>query len=669
MKKSRLLGSGCLRVPGLLGAVPLLLLSVAGAPAVAAGGAVSAAAPRAIPVAGVAAFGIGAGHLQGPDGVAVGASGAVFVADNSGDRVLEYIPGSPGYPRTGVTVAGGRGTGSGLGQLNGPTGVALDSKGDLFVSDSGNNRVLEYVYSAARHRYAPAGRVVAGTGVAGPGPSQLSSPTGLAIMATGNLVVADSGNNRVQEFSYDRAAGRFAARATTIAGTGGDGSGASQLSYPAGIALDARGDLFVADAGNFRVMEYAVTAATQAYPADGTVVISGQFCRWLALDSRGDLFVSWSYVAGGMVEIRYNPVTRSFASRGTPVGTAQENGINAGGLAFDTSGHLFVAYTAVTSNPDWTVWDLVLEFSYDPRAGTYSPVGTVMTQIGRQDEGVSAVAVDSHRNLFVSDVDGSVYEFRPAAAGYAPLGTVIAPPLAEPAVYGSALALDSRNDLFVASQDGPGVLEYRPDAAGRYPASGSPVPGASELTGLQVTAIAVDSRNDLLIGSGEQVLEFRYSAATGSYAPSGTVIATVAGSSPPTPAGLAVDAHGDLFVTSPAAGVVQEYLFNAKTGTYAPAGITVASVPGNSQGTYPTGIAVNGRGDLFVFTSHGNSVLEFTGNPATGIYAAESTVIFGGGGTGWPGTGGVGLDREGDLFFGNNVDSAVVYEVAASALR
>ena len=506
-------------------------------------------------------FGIGAGQLGSPNGVAFDAKGDLFVADTPNNRVIEYTPSSAvPYPKVGTVVAGTGGQGSGLSQLSHPSGVAVDASGNLLVGDSGNNRVVEYGYNAAAGSYLSAGTVVAGTGAAGSGLSQLNNPGGIALDAGGDLFVADANNNRVEEFAYTSATGTYASTATTVAGTGGQGSGANQLRTPNSVVLDAKGDLFVADTINERVMEYAFNAATGTYPASGTSIggplpttqTASPLAWWVALDASGDLFVSYGFVGyGGVQEIPYNSATGTYASTGTAV--ASGDMVGPAGLAFNSSGDLFAAETAQTSNPSQTVWDVVLEFTYNASAGTWSPPGTIMAQSGRSNVGVSAVAVDSHGNLFAED--GPVYEFpvNSATGTYSLQGTVIAP-------SGGALALDSSNNLFVANRGSAGVLAYPWNAAsGSYASSGSAVPGATQLSTLTVTAMAFDARNDLFAASGSQVLEFPYNASAGTYAASGTVIATVAAG------GLALDANGDLFVSNPSTSQVQEYLFNSTT--------------------------------------------------------------------------------------------------------
>ncbi|MBU2008401.1 MAG: hypothetical protein KJ624_00905 [Chloroflexi bacterium] len=165
-----------------------------------------------------------------------------------------------------VTVAGsplpiGDGGPATAAQLSGPVGLALDS-GSLYIADGGNNRVRRVDLATGTIT------TFAGTGEGGYGgdggpatAAQLSSPRGLAV-DSGNLYVADSGNNRIRR--VDLATGTI----TTFAGTGEGGHGgdggpatAAQLSSPRGLALDS-GNLYVADSGNNRIRRVNLSART-----------------------------------------------------------------------------------------------------------------------------------------------------------------------------------------------------------------------------------------------------------------------------------------------------------------------------------------------------------------------------------------------------------------------
>jgi hypothetical protein len=187
-------------------------------------------------------------RLFGPRGVAVDAHGDLFIAD-SGNVVEEVSPAG----RLSVVAGNGKEGPPTPGPANSsaldlPAGVAVDAHGDLFIADWGDNVVEEV---------SPAGRlsVVAGNGTLGapiPGPansSRLSSPSGVAVDAHGDLFIADSGNNVVEEVSP-------AGRLSVVAGNGNEGpptpgpARSSDLDLPFGVAVDAHGDLFIGDTIN-----------------------------------------------------------------------------------------------------------------------------------------------------------------------------------------------------------------------------------------------------------------------------------------------------------------------------------------------------------------------------------------------------------------------------------
>jgi hypothetical protein len=230
-----------------------------------------------------------AAQLDQPDGLAIDGHGNLVVADlaNNQIRVVAATDGTfYGVPMTAGDIYGVAGTGhagyAGDGgpangaELNRPAGVAVDGRGDLVVADTGNNRVRLVaaasgtVVGRSVHRGDIA--TVAGTGAAGfsgdGGPATgaaLDRPGAVAVQAGGDLVVADTGNHRVRVVASGTgtAFGRPVAAGTirTVAGTGrlggysGDGGPApgALLNLPTGVAVDASGDVAVADQNNNRV--------------------------------------------------------------------------------------------------------------------------------------------------------------------------------------------------------------------------------------------------------------------------------------------------------------------------------------------------------------------------------------------------------------------------------
>lgn len=239
--------------------------------------------------------------LNAPSGVAAHPSGLLFVErGNHRVRMVPKVTGSyfgvamsayqvytvAGIGTSGFTGDGGAATSA---KLQGPTALALDASGSLYIADTTNNRI---------RKVTPAGEIstVAGNGVAGgsangyPATSaQLNASQGLALDASGSLFIADTGNNSIRMvpsvagtyFGIDMAAGAM----YTIAGDGslgsiGDGEAAvsARLNQPRGVALDDGGHLFIADTGNHRIRMVASVAGSfygQAMAAHSIYSIAG----------------------------------------------------------------------------------------------------------------------------------------------------------------------------------------------------------------------------------------------------------------------------------------------------------------------------------------------------------------------------------------------------------
>jgi hypothetical protein len=252
-----------------------------------------------------------AAKLNSPTGVAVDAAGDVFIADQNNNRVREVAK------ATGLitTVAGTGTTGSSADgmpatatRLKNPFGVAVDAAGDVFFSDETDNRIREVVKATGLIT------TVAGTGVQGYNgdgipatAAQLNSPAGIAVDAAGDVFFADPYNQRVREVV--RATGQI----LTVAGTGvygynGDNiaATAAQIGAPFGVAVDAAGDVFIADSSNLRVREVvkatgliATVAGTgvYGYNGDGIPATAAQLYgpQGVAVDATGDVFIADTY--------------------------------------------------------------------------------------------------------------------------------------------------------------------------------------------------------------------------------------------------------------------------------------------------------------------------------------------------------------------------------------
>ena len=144
-----------------------------------------------------------------------------------------------------LTVAGTGVNGSGGTQLDGPSGLAVTAAGEYVVADHFNHRVRLCAADTVRSSCT----TIAGTGSSGQGSTELYLRRGLAFDGSGDLLIADYGNHRVQLCPFDSPRTGCA----TVVGTGTSGSGAAELSSPLSVVLDGAGDYVVADRHNHRI--------------------------------------------------------------------------------------------------------------------------------------------------------------------------------------------------------------------------------------------------------------------------------------------------------------------------------------------------------------------------------------------------------------------------------
>ena len=243
-------------------------------------------------------------QLFAPYGVAVDSAGGLYIAEGSNNRVRKVTPSGvistfAGSGASGFSGDGGRATSA---QLRTPRDVALDTLGNLYIADINNHRI---------RMVTPSGVIstVAGNGTAGFGgdggpasAAQLNTPTGVAVDAVGNLYIADTNNHRIRMMTPSGVISTIAGNGT--AGFGGDGGPAvsASLNFPAGVAVDAAGSVYIADSSNqririvttFGVISTVAGSGGFGFGGDGGLATSAQLANpsGIAVDAAGNLFIA-----------------------------------------------------------------------------------------------------------------------------------------------------------------------------------------------------------------------------------------------------------------------------------------------------------------------------------------------------------------------------------------
>jgi sugar lactone lactonase YvrE len=210
--------------------------------------------------------------LNVPRGIAVDSAGNLIIADSDNGAVEQVTPsgtlsiiagtpGSYGRPIPGPATSS---------PMDGPTGVALDSVGNLYVADEGNNQIYKVTPSGTLS-------IIAGTGSSGPPTpgratnSEFYSPSSVAVDSTGNVYISDQGNNLIEKVTPSGAL-------SIIVGTPGSSGPptpgpavSSSLNNPLGVAVDSAGNLYIADQGNNVIEQVTPSGALSIIAGSGSL--------------------------------------------------------------------------------------------------------------------------------------------------------------------------------------------------------------------------------------------------------------------------------------------------------------------------------------------------------------------------------------------------------------
>ncbi len=633
-----------------------------------------------------------AARLRFPHGVAVDAAGNLYLGDTENHRVRRITPDGLIGGIAGSAVPSGDSGPATSARLEIAYTVAVDGAGNVYVAESDFNRVRKIDTAGVITRFAGTGEI----GFAGDGgpatEARLNSPHGVAVDAFGNVYVADTFNRRVRRIDHT-------GMITTVAGNGQAGSGGdggpatvAQLGIPTGVAVDAAGNLYVADFFYERVRRIDPAGLISTIAGTGTIGFSGDggpatearlnSPYALAADARGNLYVT---DRGNLRVRRIDPAgiistvagtgEFGFAGDGGPAATAQLGFLSE--VAVDTEGNLYVADT----------------FSH--RVRRIDPAGVISTIAGTGEDGFAGdggpaakarlnrpfgVAADRAGNLYVADTNNhrlrridptgvistvaGAYHGGFAGDG----GRATAASLNEP----RRVAVDAAGNLYVADTFNDRVR--RIDPAGVITTiAGTGEPGYSGDGGPAAAArldaphgVAVDAAGNIYVADSfndrvrridpEGVITTLAGTGESGYSGDGGP-ATAARLS--VPHGVAVDAAGNIYVAD---------TYNDRVRRIDPEGV-ITTLAGTGESGYsgdggpataarlsvPHGVAVDAEGNLYVADTYNHRVRRI--DPAGLISTIAGTGYPGYSGDGGPGTAArlgspreVAVDADGNLY-------------------
>jgi len=295
----------------------------------------------------IAGFADGTGaaaQFSDPNNVAVDASGNVYVADTGNHRIRKITPSGEVTTLAGSTEGFANGPGAAA-QFNLPADVAVDSTGTVYIADTWNNRIRKVTPSGVVTTLAGSTRgYFDSTGTA----AQFDNPYGIAVDASGNVYVADTRNHRIRKITPS-------GEVTTLAGSTqgyADGNGATaQFNYPNDVAVDASGTVYVADADNHRIRKITPSGEVTTLAGSGYTDEDGHggFADGTGTTAQFDWPYGVAVDSSGNVYVAdaANNRIRKITAGGvvTTLAGAADQFYMPGGVAVDSSGTVYIADT------------------------------------------------------------------------------------------------------------------------------------------------------------------------------------------------------------------------------------------------------------------------------------------------------------------------------------
>jgi sugar lactone lactonase YvrE len=647
-------------------------------------------------------------QLSNPTGVAVDAAGDVYIADQGNNLIEEVTTGQivaivgggiktppefSSFTRDADTVA-----------LMNPSAVAVDGAGDVYFVDQGRSDIDELTGGQVG--------IVFGGGSTPPSltaqpaaNAEFNAPTGLTLDSKGNFYIADQGNNLVEEISGGQIIVLLAGGGSTVPTTAGGTPGAAQLNSPADAVADAAGNVYIADRGNNLVEKVersqTVLPATAVGSTSSSQTIQVQLQSASAISgitvpktSNGAQEFTIGTITGCTVGGASNPagtvcivpVTFSPAYPGlrsaslivnngsAVVGTAGLYGTGLGPVLTQSPGSVSVIAGGGSTVPGTTATAPLSTLVANPLGEAVDGAGNLYVVSGTNGHGmvneISAtngqitlvagagatvptttpmpatsasitpygIAVDGAGNLYIADygnglveeVDATTHQIVAIAGNNSGNGASTTPePALTAAIYPFGVAVDTTGNIYILDRDGEygdGTVDKIPAGTGQIVVvAGAGFSQASPQSPLtfgfyQPTNVAVDGAGNYYIADAgdDRVEEVNVStglisvlAGFGPDVP-GTTPTTATNASLNNPFSVAVDAAGDVYIAEGSNNFVDEVnpagqiVRIAGGGTTAPT--SAVSVATSAQLNNPTGIAIDGAGNLYITDSTNNLV-------------------------------------------------------------